>query len=281
MEQKKTLWIIAATGVFLLVVLLGPLISFNQSSDRNFSAKNSISPVEKPVAKSGWISDPAAQPDTNIAMADQAPLPLPPGNELKIFTDNATIYSDNTYASASNNGTTIDLNSLKNPSVSEPAQNQNINITVNVSDDKKADAFVAAPAEFNVTEPKITKTEAPKANAVETVKPVKQSVSVKPAKTESKPAAVKTASEPKKITQYWVQVAAYSNKKMAETARTALDSNKITSDIFTYKDNKDKLFYRVRVGPYTTKSEAEYWKSRILKISDFAKAESYVTSTTN
>ena len=46
------------------------------------------------------------------------------------------------------------------------------------------------------------------------------------------------------------------------------------------KYNKENLFYRVRVGPYTTKSEAEYWRTRINKIDEFAKAESYVTSTT-
>jgi hypothetical protein len=59
-----------------------------------------------------------------------------------------------------------------------------------------------------------------------------------------------------------------------------LDENRIPADIFTYEDNKGKLFFRVRVGPYTTKSEAEYWRTRINKIDTFAKAESYVTSTT-
>ena len=56
---------------------------------------------------------------------------------------------------------------------------------------------------------------------------------------------------------------------------------KINSDIYTYEDAKSKLFYRVRVGPFTTKSEAEYWQSKIVEIADFAKAGSYVTSTVN
>ena len=100
------------------------------------------------------------------------------------------------------------------------------------------------------------------------------------ANTQKKTAAPAPKAEPKK-TQYWVQVAAYSNKKGAEGARTILDENKIPSDIFTYRDNKDKLYYRVRVGPYTTKSEAEYWRTRIIKISDIDNAnDSYVTSTT-
>ena len=81
------------------------------------------------------------------------------------------------------------------------------------------------------------------------------------------------------VTRFWVQVAAYTNKKTAENAREILSENKITSDIFTYQDNKNRLFYRVRVGPYTTKSEAEYWQAKISKISDFSKEQSFVTST--
>ena len=56
---------------------------------------------------------------------------------------------------------------------------------------------------------------------------------------------------------------------------------KIPADIFTFEDNKNKLFYRVRIGPYTTKSEAEYWRTRIIQIDEFSKAESFVTSTTS
>ena len=99
------------------------------------------------------------------------------------------------------------------------------------------------------------------------------------AKTNTSAKAASSAKAPATKTQFWVQVAAYSSKKAAEGARSVLDENKITADIFTYKDSKDNLFYRVRVGPYTTKSEAEYWKSKIIKISEFSKAESYITST--
>ena len=90
-----------------------------------------------------------------------------------------------------------------------------------------------------------------------------------------------TASKSASVTRFWVQVAAYSNKKTAENARSVLSDKKINSDIYTYEDNKSKLFYRVRVGPFTTKSEAEYWQSKIVEISDFSKSGSYVTSTVN
>ena len=63
----------------------------------------------------------------------------------------------------------------------------------------------------------------------------------------------------------------------AEEARNALSAEKIASEIFTYTDSNGTLFYRVRVGPYTTKSEAEYWQSRIALIDKFSSSKTYIT----
>ena len=289
MEQKKTLWIIAAVGVFLLVVLGVPAI-LHYPSRNPVPAYASISPVEKKNNQGGWT-----KPSADVT----APAALPQDvaatkvNELVVLADNATVYSQNTEIPAANvntntNGTTIDLNALKNELVTDtqvqPAtQPQNINITVNIPETKE---------EIKVT-PKEEVKQIAKAEPVEnTVKKV-QKTETKPApkttktvaqantNTSSKKAATPAPKAEPKKTQYWVQVAAYSNKKGAEGARSILDANKIPSDIFTYRDNKDKLYYRVRVGPYTTKSEAEYWRTRIIKISDIDNAsDSYITSTT-
>ena len=67
------------------------------------------------------------------------------------------------------------------------------------------------------------------------------------------------------------------SKKSAELARTTLGENQITAEVFTFKDSKNKLYYRVRVGPYTTKSEAEYWKNRIVSNENFKNSNSYIT----
>ena len=281
MEQKKTLWIIAAVGVFLLVVLGVPAI-LHYPSRNTVPAYASISPVEKKTPQSGWT-----KPSADIT----APVDLPQDvaatkvNELVVLADNATVYSQNTEVPA-NNATTIDLNALKNELVTDSQlqaqpQPQNINITVNIPETKANEVKV---------EPKAETKYVAKAEPVENNVKVVQKAETKAAKTTKTVAQAnantqKTATpapkaEPKK-TQYWVQVAAYSNKKGAEGARSILDENKIPSDIFTYRDNKDKLYYRVRVGPYTTKSEAEYWRTRIIKINDIDNAgDSYITSTT-
>ena len=269
MEQKKTLWIIAAVGVFLLVVLGVPAI-LHYPSRNPVPAYASISPVEKKSASNGWTKT-SSDISAPVALADQE-VPAAKVNDLVVLADNATVYAQNT---TSNGATTIDLNALKNELVTEPqspAQPQNINITVNIPEN----TVTETPAV-------VEKSAAVASTTVKTVQKAETKPKAKATKTApvaTKPAAQPAKTEPKK-TQYWVQVAAYSNKKGAEGARSILDENKIPSDIFTYRDNKDKLYYRVRVGPYTTKSEAEYWRTRIIKISEIDNAnDSYITSTT-
>ena len=104
MEQKKTLWIIAAVGVFLLVVLGVPAI-LHYPSRNPTPAYASISPVEKKTPQSGWT-----KPVADVSAPEKV-------SDLVVLADNATVYSPN----AVNTGaTTIDLNSLKNEIVSDP-----------------------------------------------------------------------------------------------------------------------------------------------------------------
>lgn len=268
MENKKTLWIIAAVGAFLLVVLGAAVIVYSPSAKTEQTIAR-VAPSEK--INNGWALDNGMNPaplEGQLNFPNQnvnAPAEPIRTNEVYVVADKANVYEV-----PSNQGTTIDLNTLKTlkeNTAESPAQN--INVTVTFADKPKAPAIRdRAPRDFE----KASDTKASPAS--KSAKPAQ----VASKKTESKPkAAAKTA--PAAPSKFWVQVAAYSNKKGAETARQALGTNQIQADIFTYKDTKDNLFYRVRVGPYTTKSEAEYWRQKITKISEFSNAKSYVTST--
>ena len=316
MEQKKTLWIIAAVSVFLLVVVGGAMIVFNPAAGTSRRTASSY-PVEKTAqvsSQSGW---------TNSSAAEQATTSSPQVSDMFVVSENTTVLdlgqAAATTASNENQSTTIDLNALKRELAADAALAQtnpqnNINITVNLSD-KENTAKVEEPAVVLTTEyytGKAKEAEATeKATAVKNTSSGTTSTAVAKAttpastKTTTSTASKSTSSTAKTtaksnpstgsgtaggsgaakastaVTRFWVQVAAYSNKKTAENARSILSDKKINSDIYTYEDNKSKLFYRVRVGPFTTKSEAEYWQSKIVEISDFAKAGSYVTSTVN
>lgn len=281
MEQRKTLWIIAAVSVFLLVVL-GVALIFSQSSSRTIQT-TSIIPVEKNNYSDGWSSP--ANTQQNPVKTEEAVENSSDSVQVKdmfVVSENTTIFDLN------QDGTTIDLNTLKSQYVSE---NATVPVTTTTVENK--DVVVKNEAtEYYVgtTEPK--KESAAVAEKTEKATSVKQTETkvYNPAKTtttkttssttaSTKPAASTTTEKP--VTRYWVQVASYTNKKTAENSRAILSDSKINSDIYTYQDENGKLYYRVRVGPYTTKSEAEYWMAKIAQISDFSKAGSYVTVTNN
>lgn len=276
MEQKQTLWIIAASGMFLLAVLGFAFIPYLQTQKRSATIAQTT-PVQMTVPQyaTGFVSN------TGVNSGNQL---LPPAQE--IHTNDLTVYADNTvvYGKEIDGTTTIDLNALKAVTEMAPAQEsapQNINITVNIPDAKTETVSVPVSPVTEVPV-QVVQADVKKTESV-TVKPAVTAKNTSTAKVETKTVStpVKTAETKvveKKLDQYWVQAAAYSNKKTAENARTVLDDNKIPADIFTYQDAKGKVFYRVRVGPYTTKSEAEYWRTKIDKIAAFSKAESYITT---
>jgi cell division protein FtsN len=305
MEQKRTLWIMAAVGVFLLVVLGAALILYSPTA-RSSQTIATVSPSNKQTSN-GWVSLAPAENETTIP---QTKMPatevlseqnneVPQQNvinseeiitrvaELTVYADKATIISNNpnemnnvvatvpssvpeqktaeqTHHTVINNTTTIDIN----PVISEkPVVTPKNELTKNAIETTSK----------KVAEKPVVKQVAKK----EVSKPVSKPKKVTSTKTTTSTTAkvTKTPAKPK-VVQYWVQVTSLKSKKSAENAREVLDENKITADIFTYKDKKDQLFYRVRVGPYTTKSEAEYWQSKIAKIDTFASSSSYITSTT-
>ncbi|WP_027727915.1 SPOR domain-containing protein [Treponema sp. C6A8] len=271
MENKKTLWIIAAVGAFLLVVLGAALICYSPTAKSSQTVAR-VSPAERQnnirtnpgFENNGFTPAPSSVEHQLNFPSHELPQPGEPlkVNEVYLVADKANVYE------MPSNGTTIDLNSLKELKTED--SEKNINVTVTFADQGK-------PAADRERPPRDFEKSAPRQ---EVASNSAKSTSVTAKKSETKKAAAKPAAKaPAGPVKYWVQVAAYSNKKGAENARSTLGTNQIQADIFTYKDNKENLFYRVRVGPYTTKSEAEYWRQKIARINDFASAKSYVTST--
>ena len=146
MEQKKTLWIIASVGAFLLLVL--GIAWFNYTPKENLTTSGFTKLQKEDVSRgNGWEK--------------QVPVPPPAPSfentkveDVVVVADNATVVGMNNSNTAES--TTIDLNALKKELIMEqnanvekdsslaPVQNevgateqsvpvpQNINITVNV-----------------------------------------------------------------------------------------------------------------------------------------------------
>lgn len=307
MEQKRTLWIMAAVGVFLLVVLGAALILYSPTA-RSSQTIATVSPSNKQTSN-GWVSLAPAENETTIP---QTKMPatevlseqtneVPQQNvinseekitrvaELTVYADKTTIISNNpnemnnvvaavpssvpeqktaeqTHHTVINNTTTIDINPVISEKPVVTPKNELTKNTIETTSKK----VVEKPVVRQISKKEVSKPVSKPKKVTSTKATTSTTATAKVTKTPAKP----------KVVQYWVQVTSLKSKKSAENAREVLDENKITADIFTYKDKKDQLFYRVRVGPYTTKSEAEYWQSKIAKIDTFASSSSYITSTT-
>jgi len=105
---------------------------------------------------------------------------------------------------------------------------------------------------------------------VEKPEPVAQTAPAKPA-AKSVPKSVAKPTD-KTYNSYWVQTGAFSTKIRAEGAKDSLASKGITSII----DNRDidgKTWYRVRVGPYMSETEANYWLALVKTIDGFGDSQ--------
>lgn len=342
MEQKRILWIVAAVGIFLLVVVGAALILYAPQK------QNSIQITE---TNNGSNSTGHDLLDFNGNLSNGSSIPSTV-KELTVIAENATIISDKANTE-SLKGTTIKINNSSEYSENMPdafapmaepfgnAENKGLASTNGMIDGKTdvkttgsqslgqiaptvdtnntmanrfpqvTEAYPPAPQQVqieikpikietvdNKTVTSVTRVETPVAKpVVKTEKPVSQSKTVAKTTTKAEPntsssktsakttTASKTAkksTEAAKVTtppaKYWVQAASFTNKKNAEAAKEILENEKIQSEIFTFSKGDGKLYYRVRVGPYSTASEAEYWRSRISEVEQFSKNSTYVTN---
>jgi DedD protein len=97
---------------------------------------------------------------------------------------------------------------------------------------------------------------------------------VKPAA--EKPATAKSAKNYDN-SNFWIQTGAFTTIKYAEGAKDYLAERGITSVIEDPVIN-GKTWYRVRVGPYTTRDEANYWLALVKSIDGFSASQVWETN---
>jgi cell division protein FtsN len=91
-----------------------------------------------------------------------------------------------------------------------------------------------------------------------------------PAPTPARPAPAKTV----RVTEYWIQAGSFTLRSSAETARLNLKEQEFDSVIFTKSvDGTD--YFRVRIGPYRYKAEAEKFLDYVKNIENFEQSQIY------
>jgi len=94
------------------------------------------------------------------------------------------------------------------------------------------------------------------------------------AASQAAPSAVKPASKaaaPVTVSEYWIQAAAFTSRSRADDLQRELASKGL-STLITVKDLDGISWYRVRIGPYQSESEAKGWLKQILPISGCGEA---------
>lgn len=300
MEQKRTLWILIAAGVFLCIVF-GVAYGMSRAAGAKNEETTAISLKESDDI---WIapysdSKPSVKiPDTDKKLDGANLVADLTGGKTPSITDGldypeqgittATIdatasngsgleIKPETSIASSTDGTittTFDLSAGSSSSGTVVAQNKAAEKAMKNADTKRGELA-------KTLDESTTKTSSTKTTATETKKTGTTTKATTTTKTTTEAVAkvdTKTDVESSRIPdRYWVQAASYSSKKKADEARAVLDKNMVQCEVFTFEMD-GKLYYRVRVGPYTTKTEAAYWKKQVDSLEQFADAGTYIVN---
>jgi DedD protein len=285
MEKKQLLYIITSVGLALILFIVGALWLLSTKKQ----TASSIASVQTPGTISTGTPEAGTPASTgsNSGVQTQNPtsndsrlnptewvknpqtvqgLQQPPAAVPASRGDVIIVYGDNTVTSKAT-GTVPNVSTDPNGVVIQVTPPQGT-VTTNTP------AVAAGTTGSNTsttqsveTTSSITQTKTVTATAPKAATPT-------PAGTAT-PKSTAKSSTPKVYTDYWVQTGAYSTKTRAEAVKEQLKTRGITS-ILDIKEVNGKTYYRVRIGPYTTQKEAQYWLSLVKNIDGFS--ESYIST---
>lgn len=143
-----------------------------------------------------------------------------------------------------------------------------------------AETSAGGTAATVISVPKPSAAAVPDTTAVKPAAP-RQPASSRPAASrpaaQAKPAVQGTASgtkpagsaAPKRAyNDYWVQAGSFSTRERADGVKHTLDDKGIAAMV-TNQEINGNTYYRVRVGPYSSQNEADYWLAMIKSIDGF------------
>ena len=247
MEKKKLLLVAISVGVFLVISVLAAIVVFQP---RNTSS-GSLGSRQVQAAQTGINTAPPAyyQP---------SPPAYVPGSPQGVPVDAFDLVQNPS-----------DVPGLQPPPEGMIQQNSDYYVT---SYGTSPETVISVPKPSSAAVPDT----APAGKAVQAPKPAVSAPAasrpVATAKPQPKPAATQPKAEPRPSNDYWVQTGAFSTIAKAEGVKETLATKGITS-IIENRDVNGSTFFRVRVGPYTSQNEANYWLSLIKSIGGFEESQ--------
>ena len=145
---------------------------------------------------------------------------------------------------------------LQNPADASPIQENYINESGN-----------ATAAGTVISVPKPSTAAVPDIKPVSAAKPANKN-KTGPDQVKQASAAVADSAPKKSYHDYWVQAGSFSTRERADGVKSTL-STKGISAIVTNQEINGNTYYRVRIGPYTSQNEADYWLAMVKSIDGF------------
>jgi DedD protein len=247
-EMKKLLWVAVSVGIFLVVIIGAAILILTpkgQTGDSGFTSSRPV-PAGRPQPSN-------ADPSEMLRNSDNL-MGIQPAPEVEIQETPRIVEVD----TRNEDRVTINVrapNTAAVPSTQTPAP--------------------AAPAAGSVQAAERSTTQTRPADQTRPAAQAAQQTQTSPAAqaAQTRPAAVPAAAaNTRKRNDYWVQTGAFTAVIRAENAKETLASKGITS-IIENRHVDGTTWYRVRVGPYTTESEANYWLALVQSIDGFAESQ--------
>ncbi|MDR0383224.1 MAG: SPOR domain-containing protein [Spirochaetaceae bacterium] len=278
MEKKKLLLVSVAVGLFLVIVIGASVLVF---SPRDY---NSVTRTEAVPAPSG-ISQAAPATAARPPAVSEQPAESPATTAAAATSTAATTTAVTTAAvttTAPEEVLSKNERSLENIIYITASGNVEDAVRVERLNDGNTKTYITIPA------PRETAVSVPAAVPVASAPPpaaaARSPAATVPAATmpaqkpvAPKPPAVAKAENVKASSSWWVQTNSYSKKAYADDAKKFLETKGITS-VVTNGNVGGKIYYRVRVGPYSSQAEADYWLSLIKNINGMENSLVWKTS---
>jgi cell division septation protein DedD len=254
MEKQKVFWVVLSVSVFVVVVLVAGVLLLRQQ------------PGTAPHATVSPMTGPGNGTGTQLyEYQREAQPPAGPQAGTPPASDQQTMHFYIGEGAKPGTPTTPGGTSAAPVPVPAPAP--------------AAPAPVPAPAPITPAPPVATRSPARPSAAAPSVRPapVAAAASSRPAPVASSRAAPPQASRPravrptlqsraqKKGPGYWIQTGSYKSQTKAEELMSLLQTKGLGSRVFSWT-SKGETFFRVRVGPYSNKEEADKFLSLVQQV---------------
>ena len=306
MEQKKLLLVAISVGVFFVIVIGTALVFLKPAADMVSVRDSLVSTASSPISYIPPGRPPV--PETDQPFDDPSNGDSNPANDNYSSTSIEFHYQDHstqTYIEDNSSHTLITVDARQAVGVPD------VQGTSAASAVREAASSAANPTTGNsaVATPPVT---TPAATTPATTTPATtvttpaSTTTTPPASTQTTPASSSVASStagsnsssastasgtstaartgstpaaaPKTRDDYWIQTGAFTVLSGAESVKQTLADKGITS-IIENRNIGDVLYFRVRIGPYTTQNEADYWLNLIKSINGFENSQVRLTKT--